>query len=430
MLLDEQRKQMENLTSLDTDPESTEQETNLEEKPVPGSGKSFQQLLAEKLEQEGQKEVVTDDKTPVRARQFLKKGSGLARYNLNQETSTPIEKKRTPSPRKTPGDLRKVSSALVSSSTKKSSKHVSIQSPPRTLKLKQRYDLSDSVENSFCDKLSLVASRQEKDKAELEVFRMLESAANEASFCSNSSRIQSLVSAAVLPSPSREKSVQSSFISSTPAPPAPDPDLDRTEDNTLGQSIMVDIKKFLLERLSDGRTGPEAEEVEEENEDSDWTDESDDTIQENEEPSEVSIGKDWRENIPPPSQPTAKPREVLTFSPPEKLPVNPPSRLIWDIFGRENQKKQKLRTKSASGQVKTTSDTQRRKSAPLTVRFDPNTNKPGPGNGVGKGGEFQYEPENEENVSYQSTLLRMRVAGKDLTLIFQDLIFVKTFLKY
>ena len=56
LLLDEQRKQMESLTSLDTDPESTEQETNLEEKPVPGSGKSFQQLLAEKLEQEGQKE--------------------------------------------------------------------------------------------------------------------------------------------------------------------------------------------------------------------------------------------------------------------------------------------------------------------------------------------------------------------------------------
>ena len=429
MLLDEQRKQMENLTGLDNDPESREQETNLEEKPVPGSGKSFQQLLAEKLEEEGQKESVMVDKTPVRARQFLKKGSGLARFNLNQENSTPIEKKRTPSPRKTPGDLRKVSSALVSSSTKKSSKHVSIQSPPRTLKLKQRYDLSDSVENSFCDKLSLVASRQEKDKAELEVFRMLESAANEASFCSNSSRIQNLVSAAVLPSPCREKSVQPSFISSTPAPPAPDPALDRTEDNTLGQSIMVDIKKFLLERLSDGRTGPE--EVEEENEDSDWTDESDDTIQENEETSEVSIGKDWRENIPPPSQPAAKPREVLTFSPPEKLPANPPSRLIWDIFGRENQrKKQKPRTKSASGQVKTTSDTQRRKSAPLTVRFDPNTNKPGLGNGVGKRGELQYEPENEENVSYQSTLLRMRVAGKDLTLVFQDLFFVKILLKY
>ena len=39
----------------------------------------------------------------------------------------------------------------------------------RSLKLTPRYNLSDSVENSFCDKLSLMASRQEKDRAELEV---------------------------------------------------------------------------------------------------------------------------------------------------------------------------------------------------------------------------------------------------------------------
>merc|ERR1719336_15386 len=49
--------------------------------------------------------------------------------------------------------------------------------------------------------------------------------------------------------------------------------------------------------------------------------------------------------------------------------------------------------------VKTNSDTQRRKSAPLSVKFDPNTNT--------RSGAV--ETETDENVSYNSTLLRMRV---------------------
>ena len=69
------------------------------------------------------------------------------------------------------------------------------------------YNLSDSVENSFCDKLVVQASRQQKDQAELAVFKMLETAADDSSFCSNSSRIQGLVTAAVLQSPQRLPSV-------------------------------------------------------------------------------------------------------------------------------------------------------------------------------------------------------------------------------
>ena len=316
--------------------------------------------------------------TPVRARPFLKKGSGLVKYKMSQET--PV--KRTPSPRKTPSEGRKLSSALVVGSSGRSGrKQVSIQSPPKSLKLNPRYNLSDSVENSFCDKLSVMATRQEKDRAELEVFRQLETAANEASFCSNSSRIQNLVSEAILPSPSRQRSV--SFVSSTPAPPqsqsqaaplppsaAPEPALDMTEDSepTLGQSIMLDIKKFLLERLSSeevgqGSSGGQSGEapVSPDN-DSDWTDESEDTEDTLEDPAEaeVSIGNNWKENVPPPVRTVAKHQELLTFSPPEKLPANPPSQLIWDIFGRENQarkesqqqQQKKLRTKSASGLMK------------------------------------------------------------------------------
>ena len=447
LLRDEQRRQIEELSCssqdshLSPEPDSVKES---EDRPVVGGGKTFEELLAEKLQEEedGLKAGRDSEETPVRSRPFLKKGSGLARFNLNKET--PAGKITTPSPKKTPRDSRKVSSALVSSSTGRKTKNVSIQSPPKTLKLTPRYNLSDSVENSFCDKLSVAASRQEKDRAELEVFRMLETAANEASFCSNSSRIQNLVSAAVLPSPSRERPAQPSqsslplhsFVSSTPAPPtamssvmssmplaaSPDPELDRTEDVTdpsLGQSIMVDIKKFLLERLSDQREGQAEAEADKE---SDWTDESDDTddtLHENEETTEPSIGENWRENLTPTSKTSGKSKEVLTFSPPEKLPANPPSQLIWNIFGRENQKKkkeaqqQRQRTKSASSQEKTQSDTQRRKSAPLSVRFDPNTNRKDPSRS-GRATGHEEETENEENVSYQSTLLRMRVAGKDL----------------
>ena len=441
-MLDEQAKQrdlmVESLSSRDDQEEErsqTEAEESLasdpEERPVTGGGRTFQQLLAEKLQEEGgpgQAEISGTEMTPVRARPFLKKGSGLSKYKMGQETPG----KRTPSPRKTPSEGRKLSSALVtgpSSTGRSGRKQVSIQSPPKSLKLNPRYNLSDSVENSFCDKLSLMATRQDKDRAELEVFRQLETAANEASFCSNSSRIQNLVSEAVLPSPSRQRSV--SFVSSTPAPPhsqsqaaplpasaGPEPALDMTEEGeeaTLGQSIMLDIKKFLLERLSSEEKAPAP--LAPDN-DSDWTDESEDTLEDTledtEETAEVSIGTNWKENVPPPVKTAArKPQELLTFSPPEKLPANPPSQLIWDIFGREHearkkeaqQQQQKMRTKSASGLVKSQAATQRRKSAPLSVKFDPNTNtraRSGP----------EEEAETEENVSYNSTLLRMRVVGK------------------
>ena len=226
LLLDEQAKQREQMLeeSLSSHTEAEEslasssdhQAIDLEERPVRGGGRTFQQLLAEKLPEEEGREGEGIEVTPARARPFLKKGSGLLKYKMSQET--PV--KRTPSPRKTPSsDGRKLSSALldVGSTGRRGRKSVSIQSPPKSLKLVPPYNLSDSVENSFCDKLSLMASKQEKDRAELEVFRQLESAANEASFCSESSRIQSLVSGAVLPSPARQSKL--SFVSSTPAPP-------------------------------------------------------------------------------------------------------------------------------------------------------------------------------------------------------------------
>ena len=74
---------------------------------------------------------------------------------------------------------------------------------PKIRKRSNKFNLCDSVENSFCDKLSLQAQRNMKDLKELEVFQLLENAANDASFCSNSSQIKNLVSNAILPTPNK-----------------------------------------------------------------------------------------------------------------------------------------------------------------------------------------------------------------------------------
>ena len=237
-----------------------------EERPVAGGGKTFEQLLAEKLGEESESGKMAP--APVTPKPFLKKFSGLARFNHNtSDSNSPVSGGKNNSLKNSAGrpssikkvspqksENRKVSSQLLGSSDKSKSKqkHVSIVSPPKTLRLKAapvpapapvlssaRYDLSDSVENSFCDRLVVQASRQEKDQAEVAVFQMLESAANDASFCSDSSRIQNLVTAAVLPSPHRQRpgpahsttpssvlpaatprlqSSSKSFVSSTPAP--------------------------------------------------------------------------------------------------------------------------------------------------------------------------------------------------------------------
>ena len=181
---------------------------------------------------------------------------------------------------------------------------------------------------------------------------------------------------------------------------------DVTSDQSLGESIMDDIKKFLVARFVE--QSKKNTEGKDENkigleDDSEWTDESDDdTIEDDSQ--DVTIGRNWKENIPPQPQPklSNNENELLTFSPPEKLPPNPPSRLIWDIFGRENEKKRQEAEKRKPQGVKN-APIRRRKSAPLGVRFD--TEKNNVDKQIGGG-------ETDENVSYQSTLLHMRVVGE------------------
>ena len=361
------------------------------------------------------------------------------------EKVTPVAAKisnRKKSPGKSGSD-RKVSSKLVESSDKKS-KHVSIISPPKTLKLfpkssgnptNSKYNLSDSVENSFCDKLVVQASRQEKDNKELAVFQMLENAANATSFCSNSSRIQGLMSGAVLQSPNRPVAQLSditqtpgyttkSFLSSTPAPghiqsytsstPAvPPPPTNNSaatsndpspvsaapdNNNSLGESIMDDIKKFLAARLV-AESQSKEQNADDNKDDSEWTDESDDDTLEqlDDEVENESIGKNWKENVPPEKPKSITKTQLLNYSPPEKLPPNPPSQLIWEIFGRENQKKRQELVKNKSSSVP------RRKSSPLGVRFniDNVENKP----------KIDKSQEKNEDVTYSSTLLHIRIVG-------------------
>ena len=151
LLLDEQAKQrdlmVENLSSSREEESNSvasdqqqqpalrrEEELGEEERPLSGGGRTFQQLLAEKLPEDSAGAEMTGETPPSKARPFLRKGAGLAKYKMSQQ-ETPV-KRRTPSPRKTPSEGRKLSSALVVGSDPSGSsggKSVSIKSPPRQI---------------------------------------------------------------------------------------------------------------------------------------------------------------------------------------------------------------------------------------------------------------------------------------------------------
>ena len=73
--------------------------------------------------------------------------------------------------------------------------------------------------------------------------------------------------------------------------------------------------------------------------DSEWTDESDDSTLDGEDDlSCQSIGRNWQDKLVPADSENKEnvgSAKMLEFSPPEKLPADPPSHLIWQIFGRE-----------------------------------------------------------------------------------------------
>jgi len=461
----------------------------MEDIPVSGGGKTFEQLMEEKLTgKEG--EVSSAGKKVLTPKPFLKRGSGLSRFNLPAD------------PAKQPGRLRNKSAVEQDSkdtiqiqsdairksnvaprylNTEKSvnkyspvrknnSKQLHSYSPPSKLKLKPsqssseiskprsdsppkpaKFNLCDSVENSFCDKLSLQAQRNMKDLKELEVFQLLENAANDSSFCSNSSQIKTLVSNAILPTPNKmvpnlkmmnnssmlptpislSTAAKTSFASSTPAThqsqvsavptvscgnsdSSSQKDIVDPYDPSMGESLMEDIRKFLQAKVANPNPASEST-VQAKNlvnnhdntdieDDSEWTDESDDSTLNGEE--NLTIGRDWKKKIATATseKENNRPGQVLEFSPPDKLPADPPSHLIWEIFGKERERRQRMLEKKQVPIARKVNSPPSKKT--LGVRFE-NTGKTQQGM-VGPG-VSQVNKEASQDLSFQSTLLHMRV---------------------
>jgi len=465
-----------------------------EDQPLTGGGKTFEQLMSEKLtgnENEGDASAAV--KKVVTPKPFLKRGSGLTRFNLPPDpTKQPgrIRSKSEPGPeairhnasRKLNVEPRylnavKTTDSKYSPKRKNDLKPKHHKSPPCRLKLKSsqssselakprsvsppkpaKFNLCDSVENSFCDKLSLQAQRNMKDLKELEVFKMLEDAANDSSFCSNSSQIKSLVSNAILPTPNKIvktttvpilKSVsnsmvlptpdrsmstaKTSFASSTPATfqtqmsagpldnhtksdNSARTDVD-TYDPSMGESLMEDIRQFLQAKIanpspSNGNLMQSYLEVnsngtKDVDDESEWTDESDSTLNGEE---DQTIGRNWKDKIAPliTEKENNAPSQLLEFSPPEKLPTDPPSHLIWEIFGRERERRRQQELKDKKALISKKSNDPPPKKV-LSVRFD-NTRKPQQGPGMSQVKHADSENrEASQDLSFQSTLLHMRV---------------------
>ena len=159
--------------------------------------------------------------------------------------------------------------------------------------------------------------------------------------------------------------------------------------------------------------------------DSEWTDESDDSTLDGED--DLTIGRNWQDKLSPAESENKEnvgSVKMLEFSPPEKLPADPPSHLIWEIFGREREMRRKQQEEQnkkdqMTKKIELSQPVRRNaasKSVPLKVRFD-NISKPEmPATGPGVrhvADNILKEREGNQDMSYQSTLLHMRVVGRD-----------------
>ena len=188
-------------------------------------------------------------------------------------------------------------------------------------------------------------------------------------------------------------------------------------DPSLGETLMEDIKNFLKTKQQQGFPPPSAAREEQlasdgEEDSEEWTDEEEEADEEEStmrEEEEESIGRDWRERIAGKekeremNKENREAGERLEFSPPEKMPKNSPSYLIWSIFTKEREERRKraLQSKTPTGQG--------------------NTGGPAGVSGAHKGGVARSAPARpdsrasqqqhpvKEELDYQGTLLHMRV---------------------
>ena len=128
-----------------------------------------------------------------------------------------------------------------------------------------------------------------------------------------------------------------------------------TSDPSLGQSLLEDIRKLLQAKVASAENEKPEElvaayqanvcddNIEQQaggEDDSDWTD--DDTLDGEEDLSCQSVGRNWEDcQTDNENKENVGSGRMLEFSPPEKLPADPPSHLIWQIFGRETEMRRK-----------------------------------------------------------------------------------------
>ena len=102
--------------------DSPKTNTTIEEKPVVGRGKTFEPFLEEKLAEDQRQQ--TSSKSPATSKPFLKKFSGLSRFNIkssepsNKTKSSPFCSGSTPVRKVTPIKDKKSGSKLLESNAK------------------------------------------------------------------------------------------------------------------------------------------------------------------------------------------------------------------------------------------------------------------------------------------------------------------------
>merc|ERR1711874_81415 len=176
-------------------------------------------------------------------------------------------------------------------------------------------------------------------------------------------------------------------------------------DPSLGETLMEDIKNFLKSKQGAPPAAKE-EHLASDGDSEEWTDEEEEELEEDESTmrEEQSIGKNWRERIAGKEKEKEMNKENrgerLEFSPPEKMPKNSPSYLIWSIFTKEREERRKraLQSKSPAGQQ--SNNTGAGVAAPKGV-----VSKSAPARPDSRANQAQ--PVKEE-LDYQGTLLHMR----------------------
>ena len=172
---------------------------------------------------------------------------------------------------------------------------------------------------------------------------------------------------------------------------------------------MEDIKNFLKSKQGAPPAAKE-EHLASDGDSEEWTDEEEEEVEEDESTmrEEQSIGKNWRERIAGKEKEKEMNKENrgerLEFSPPEKMPKNSPSYLIWSIFTKEREERRKraLQAKSPAGQVNPGAGQEvvPSKGAVTVARSAPAR----PDSRVN-----QVQHPVKEDLDYQGTLLHMRV---------------------